>query len=432
VTETSSQPRSGRAVSGFTLILGATAIAGVASYAVALLVPGVIGLADYKTFSIFWSSIYLVVGALSGIQQEVTRATGHRDTGSATRSGGSARNFAGLAAVAVFVAVVGSAPLWQAAVFPLFGWSLVWPLAVGAASYVAVAVLCGSLYGITRWVPLASLMTADALLRLVGILVVLAFTRDIVTLAWAVALPFPGAIVLLWLFIRRSIVGKSQLDVGYAALTRNVLGTTLAAASTGIMVSGFPLILGLTSPDEPDALLGLYILCITVTRAPLIVVAMSLQSYFIVTFRDAETGFWRSFLRLEGAVLAAGVVLAAAAWAVGPWVYSLLYPGRLAPDGGFLAVLVLSSALVGAMCISAPAVLARSKHSVFVIGWGVAAVVTVLALLLPVDLATRTFTSLLAGPVAGLAVHAVYLVVVGRRERSAAASAPASSAPTVA
>ncbi|MCU1443148.1 MAG: hypothetical protein JWQ59_1298, partial [Cryobacterium sp.] len=60
---------------GFTRILVATAIAGIAAYVVTWVVPRIIGGVDYKVFAVFWASMYLVVTALSGIQQEVTRAT---------------------------------------------------------------------------------------------------------------------------------------------------------------------------------------------------------------------------------------------------------------------------------------------------------------------------------------------------------------------
>jgi predicted membrane-bound mannosyltransferase len=67
-------PRTTR-ISGFAIILIATATSGVAAYVMAWLVPNVIGLASYATFAVFWSAIHLVVGALFGIQQEVTRGT---------------------------------------------------------------------------------------------------------------------------------------------------------------------------------------------------------------------------------------------------------------------------------------------------------------------------------------------------------------------
>jgi O-antigen/teichoic acid export membrane protein len=401
------------ALSGFTIILVATAISGVASYVVTWLVPREIGLAGYAIFAVFWSAIYLVVGALSGIQQEITRGTHPTHATAATVS--RARNFAAIAGATVFAVVVASAPLWAERVFPSEGWLLVWPLAIGTASYVAVAVLGGSLYGIARWKPLALLMILDALLRLAAISLILVFTTEVAWLAWAVAVPFPLALVIAWPFIRRSIIGRSQLDVGYRALTWNVARTIAAAASTGVMVSGFPLLLGLTSRGENSAVLGLYILTITLARAPLIVVAMSLQNYFIVTFRDNRETFWPQFLRLEGFVLGGGVLLALVGWLLGPAVFHLLFPGSLQPQGWFIAVLILSSALVGSLCISGPAVLARSRHLIFTTGWAAAAIVTIVALVLPLDFTGRTVSALISGPLAGLLVHGIYLARLARR-----------------
>jgi len=406
-----------RRLSGISVILIATAISGVAAYGVTLFVPAVIGLAEYKAFSIFWSLLYLIVGALVGIQQEVTRGT-KAVLFSAAPEISRARNFGVVTGLAVAAGVVASAPLWVDSAFPGDGWSMVWPLAIGTSSFVMVAVLSGSLYGIAQWAPVALLMVGDALLRLFAVLGVLIFTTDTVALAWAVASPFPATLLIFWWFNRKSVVGKTQLYVGYRRLSWNVSRTVVAAASTGLIVSGFPFILGLTSSGESDELLGLYILCITVTRAPLIVVAMSLQSYLIVYFRDAGDRFWRTFLVFQSIVLAAGVALAALAWAFGPTVFAWLYPGQLAPDGPFLAVLVVSSALIGAMSICAPAVLARAQHFVYALGWSIAALLTVVALMLPFDLEVRVYISILVGPIAGLLVYVVYLVAATPRERT--------------
>jgi hypothetical protein len=399
-----------RRPSSFELILVATVIAGIASYGVTIIVPGRIGLAAYSVFAVFWAALYLVVGALSGVQQEITRGT-HRVAVGSDPQANRSRNLALVAAAVVFVVVIASSPLWAEAVFPSAGYALVWPLAVGTASYVLVAVAAGSLYGLAGWLSAALMISVDAVLRLVAILVVLAFTHDLVALAWAVVLPFPIALAVLWPVIRRSVVGHAQLDVGYRAVTWNVLRTVVAAASTGVMVSGFPLLLGITSPREPAALLGLFVLAITLTRAPLIVVAMSLQSYFTVTFRDAGPAFWRQFVKLLGLIAAAGGGLAILGC---PAVFAFLFPGRLVPEGLFIAGLVISSAMVGAMCVSAPAVLARSQHFVYSLGWVVGAFATIGALLLPLDFTARTMTALFAGPTLGLFVHLGYLIVARR------------------
>jgi hypothetical protein len=246
-------PATASRLSGFSVILIATLISGVSSYMVTWLVPRQIGLAGYAVFAVFWSSTYLVVGALFGIQQEVTRATRQLESTSAPRVN-RARNFGLAAGSTVLVLVVGSAAVWVHQVFTSEGWNLIAPLAVGTASFVMVAVVCGTLYGLGEWRLLALMMVADALLRLVAISVVLTVTTNVVALAWAVAIPFPLALIVLWPLIRRSVIGRAQLDVGYGALTWNVARTIIAAASTGVMVSGFPLILGVTSRSEPTAI----------------------------------------------------------------------------------------------------------------------------------------------------------------------------------
>ncbi|MET4703249.1 hypothetical protein [Frigoribacterium sp. UYMn621] len=410
--------RSGLRLSGVSLIIVATGVAGVTSYLVTWLVPNQIGLARYALFAVFWSFLYLLVGTLSGVQQEVTRAT-HAvavDVGGGSRHHAPARAavFAVLVSAIVLIVILGSAPAWVSAIFPIEGWALVGPLAVGAGSYVFVAVLAGSFYGVAQWVPIALMIVVDSLLRLAGIGIVLALTHDIVALAWAAAIPFPGALVVLWLFIRQSIVGRSELDVGYGRLTWNVARTTLAAAAASAMVSGLPFLIGITAPGEPRALVGTLILSITLARAPLIVVAMSLQSYFIVTFRSRPRDFWRTFLRLQAMVLGGGFVLAIIGWLIGPAVFSLLFRGQVALQGWYIAVLVISSALVAALFISAPAVLARGQHFGYTAGWVAAAVITVLSLELPVDLTTRTVVALLIGPVAGLVIHGFSLAFAKR------------------
>jgi O-antigen/teichoic acid export membrane protein len=403
-------------VSGFTLIVAGTVVAGVAAYFVTWLVPHQIGLARYEIFAVAWSAIYLVVGTLGGIQQEVSRATERIQPSHRSRTS-TARNFGLVAGVATFALVIASATLWQSSVFPSEGWSLVWPLAVATGSYVFVAVLCGTLYGLSEWRAIASLLVVDALLRLAAVSIVLFFTTDVVILGWAVAIPFPLALVVLWPFLRGRVVGKTQLDVGYRRLTWNVARTVLAAASTSVMVSGFPLLLGISSRGEPRSIVGLYILTITLTRAPLIVVAISLQSYFVVTFRDGGENFWRRFLRFQALIFGIGVVLAVVGLFAGPWVFRLLFPGALAPSGWFIMVLVFSSALVGSLCVSAPAVLARGRHFVYSAGWCFAALATVVALVLPLDFTLRTVLALVCGPVIGLGVQGGYLATVWMRER---------------
>jgi hypothetical protein len=401
---------------GFILIVAATGLVGIAGYLITVWVPNLIGFGPYATFAVFWAFTFLVAAALTGIQQEITRGTQAREPGDTTRAGQAGR-FALLAAIAVLVAVLGTAPLWQAAVFPEHGWALVIPLAVGAAAYVPLAVLAGSLYGVGHWKALFALISLEGLLRLVLVILAAYLQPDAAVFAWAIALPFPVAVLVVWPFARARIVGKTRLDVSLPQLTWNVSRTIVAATAMGLMISGFPLVLQLTSPGQPEGLMGLVIAAATLTRAPLIVVGMALQSFLIVFFRARAARFWRTLLLLEAAVLAIGAVLAVAGYLLGPAVFAFAFPKEPeVPSNWLIATFVLSSALVGALCVSAPAVLSRNAHTAFSAGWIVAAATTVLCLLLPLDFVEKTVLALLVGPVAGVLVHAIYLALVRKGE----------------
>lgn len=403
-----------RRPSGFTLVLIATVISGIAGYLVTVLVLRVVGRADYALFAVFWSAMYLVIGGLSGIQQEITRAT-HRVEPSAARPASKARTFAVAAAALTLLVVAGTSPLWAQAVFSgSAGW-LVLPLALGTASYVLVAVLSGSLYGVARWDSLALMIATDGVLRLALVGVGMLFTTDIVALAWLVALPFPLTIGLLWFVIRRGFVGTSGLDVGYRALSWNVARTVLASVSTAVLVSGFPLLLGVTAATQSEAFVGELIFTITLTRAPLIVTIMSLQSYLIVRFRDHAATWLRTFVAVQAIIVLGAAVLAGLGWWLGPTVFELVSGEPPTVDGPLIALLVLSSGLVASLSVGASAVLARSAHFVYSAGWVAAAVVTIAVMVSPIEFVPRVVTALMLGPVAGLLVHLGWLAVVWRR-----------------
>ena len=398
-----------RRLNGFQLILAATAVSGVAGYLVTWLVYRQIGAAPYAIFAIFWAALFLVVGGLSGIQQEITRAT-QPVRSQPRKQRHEARNFGLALAVIVFVLIVATAFSWATAVFQDLGWSLVWPLAVGAGCYVLVATLGGSLYGLSNWRPLAVMIVADGVLRLALLVLVLAMTHDPVVLAWAVALPFPLVILLLWPFIRTGLAGRSVIDVDVKTLSWNVSRTVLASISSAVLISGFPLVLGVFGQAEEPAVLGELIFAITLARAPLIIIALSLQSYFVVQFRDRAATWWKSFLQVQGIILGGGVVIAVLGWLFGPALFGWISGQPVTLGGTYFAIMAVSSALVAALCVSAPAVLARSQHVAYSLGWAIAAIATVAVMLLPMEFMSKVALALILGPAAGLLVHLAALL----------------------
>lgn len=392
---------------GFGSIIAATAVAGLCGYALTLVVYRELGAETYAVFAVFWAALYLIIGGLSGIQQEITRATRSVDPAVGPHSS-TARNFAAAASAGILLIVLVSSPLWQDAVFPGVGWPLVLPLSVGAASYVLVAVLSGSLYGLSRWRALSAMIALDGIVRLVLVGVGVAATGDPIVLAWLVAVPFPLVIALVWPFLRRSFAHRTRLDVGYRALSWNALRTVLASVSTAVLVSGFPLLLGVASGNVAPALLGELIFTVTLARAPLIITVMSLQSYFVVKFRESDFAS-RLLWSVVGIILASALVLSVLAWWAGPAVFSWVSGTPTVLGGGFVAVLVVSSGLVGILSVLGASLLADSRHYGYSAAWAIAALVTIIALVPPIDFLTKVEFALISGPGAGILVCGMWL-----------------------
>lgn len=400
-----------RGPNGAVLILLATAIGGGAGYVLQIITGVALGTAAYAPFAVFWSALYLLVSALSGVQQEIARAAHPLAPSDVdARRTPVVRNFTVVAAVVVALVLAGTAWLWVGAVFPANGWSLVLPLVIGVASYLVVAAVSGVFYGLSFWVAAAAMTIVDGLLRFGIVGVMLLFTSDTSVLAWGVALPFAITPLVLWLFVRRRVVGRFGIDVGPRELGWNVLRTVVAAAATGVMVSGLPLMIQATGDTVSANAFGSLSYAITLTRAPIVIVVLALQSYLVVVFRSHADAVLGWVARLAAMVLAGSVILALLAWFIGPWALSVLF-GR--PDvlpGGTIALLVGTAGLVGVLCVTGAATLSRAQHGAFAGGWIVAAVVTVIVLLLPLGLHERVILALVIGPIAGLLVQGFALL----------------------
>ncbi|TFC55931.1 hypothetical protein E3O62_13235 [Cryobacterium sp. TMT2-15-1] len=411
-----------RRLDGLGLLTVATIVAGVSGYLVLWLVAAQVGPSSYAQFAVFWSAVYLIVGSLAGIQQEITRATHPVDTESAGPPAQSARpsklqNYAAILVISVMGLVVVSSPLWSKTVFSGDPVAYVVPLTIGVGGYVVVAVLCGTLYGLGGWMALAWMIALDSILRLVCTGLALLVTTDPGSLAWAVVVPFPLTPAILWLFMRKGVRGRSAIDVRFGRLSWNIVRSIAASASTAIIVSGFPLIVSATSGTEPAATLGVLLLAITLTRAPLVVPLMSLQSFLVIQFRGQVAHVLRKVWVILAGIALVAALLALIAFFIGPQVFEWMFGDAYRIEAITLALLVLSSFGIGALCVSGPAVLARGLHAAYSAGWMIAAGMTVLAMFLPLDLVPRVLASLLIGPLLGLLVHLLSLTMFFRRKR---------------
>lgn len=399
------EPSDSSARRGLLFVLGSTVVAGGIGYVIQAIVPAFVDAEDYIAFSVFWSVVYLVVSGLSGIQQEVTRAA-RPGAGTGTPT---LLRFALACAVGAAVVIVATSPLWATLVFAGEIVPLIGALAFAAVGYAFVAALSGALYGVRHWPGVAGMTVIDAVLRLAAVLVALALGARLAALGWAVALPFAIAATAVWLWSGRSIRRGLDLDTDLRGLFGNSARTVGAAIATGVMISGLPFILGITAGAAPPGLLASLILVITLTRAPLVIPLVALQSYLVVTFRDAAARVRGRVALFSAGMLAVTTILSALAVFVGPWVIALLYGDRYSLPPPAYAAIVASAGLTGVLCITGPAVLAIGRHTLYLLGWVVASLVTVGCLLLPLPELTGVLLALLAGPIAGIVVHAAGL-----------------------
>jgi O-antigen/teichoic acid export membrane protein len=396
-----------RALRGPGAILAATSVAGVLGIVLTTVTARVLGAELSAGFSAFWSAIYFAVGALAGVQQEVARAsradgTGH--TPPLTR-------FVLISAAVVGGVIALSSIGWLT---PVFGPhpELVGPLVVGAAGYVCVAVIGGSLYGLHRWPLIAGLVVVDAVLRIVAVFAVLAVTLDLAALAWAVALPFGAALIPFLLFSRTiQTLGRSTTwDARAPRIAAQAAATVLGALATSAIISGFAAFLVASSPDVDRATLGAVAFGVTLIRAPLVVTVLSLQGYMIVRFRDAGA-MLRPLLTIVGLVACATAVLAGAAVLTGDAVLGAVVGPDFRLGSVTLVTIVASSGLLALMCVVGALLVARGRQPAYALCWGVTVIATVVGLWVPAELDVRLALALLAAPAAGFVAQALALIV---------------------
>ena len=420
----------------------ATLFAAASGYLVMLIAGRALGPVDYPMFATYWGAFFALAGVANGLMQESTRAvrSARRFTGVGAGSddddgvSGPAASSpppgprvrllpAGLVlGLALAALVVVSAPAWAPVGLPTFSGAGVAIMAFGILGFSLQAATAGALSGTERWGLYAVLLTVDAALRLA--VAGVAWWLGDAALGFAVA-TVAGAVTwaLLLAFSRGTRAAlASAVDVGRGRFWRNTASAMLASAGTSALVTGFPLfVTATTRPSDPAALVGAVILAITLTRAPLLVPLTSFQSAIIVFFVERRERGPRALALPLAAVAAVGVVGAAAAWLVGPWLIRVLFGAEFELSGAVLAALTAASVGTAALMVTGNAALAFDRHVLYNVGWWVAVVAAaVLLLAVPGDLDVRAAIALLVGPGTGVAVHVTGLAALAATERSGA------------
>jgi O-antigen/teichoic acid export membrane protein len=382
-------------------ILIATVIGGMSGFLVTFLTYLHLGPSPYLTFAVFWSTLYVFVGSLSGIQQEFARAT-EKVEASIPRGPNRSLVFSILLSAAITLGIGFSADFWITDIFIMHGQQLFWPFALGVAGFIFVAALSGSLYGASKWSVASAMIVTDGLTRLTLVSGALIFGGDLVALAWSVVLPFPIAIFFLWPFIRKNYVGTTRIKISYGQLTLNVARTIFASASLAMMVNGLPFLLTWSPSFESEVLLGELVFLISVVRAPLIIAAISMQSYLVVHFRGLGKSYPRAMLKILLLIGAITLLISLASLFFGKELLTLLMGGQVTVTINIVIVIVISSGLLASMIVASAGILAAGKHLLYATSWLLALILTIAPFFMPGKVIEQATTALLIGPLSGL------------------------------
>lgn len=388
------------------LVTGAVIANGGLGYVVQVVAGLLLSTTEYRDFGVLWAAVFFVAGALSGLQQEVTRDI---------RAGvGGTRPAHITAAIAAAFGV----PLAVAALLVPSASATLIPMAAAATAIAVHGVVTGIAFGTGNARHAALALVLEGSIRALVLLAVIAAMGGLaLPLGLGIAVPFLAAALLIAPGLLRA-TGPVALEAAPRQVAVNIAHTLAASTASAALVSGYPMLLSLLTL-APAVELGAFFFAFTLTRAPLVVVMLGLQSFLVARFRRQLPAPGRLAVLLAGLVVAIALVAGIAA-AAGPWALAAFFDEGFALEAAELFWIVLSAAPLCVMCVTGPIALARAQHRTFSAGWIAAAAATVGALavgglVLQLPFLPVAVGAIMLGPLAGVLTHAIGL---GRHPRA--------------
>lgn len=355
---------------------------------------------SYATFAVLWAMYYFSAGALSGLQQEVTRSAVTRDLRDPVH--GMSVRFLGLCIGLGFgAAVAASYPWWGPVVNA--SWLVLLPMTFGAVNLALLITALGVLAAQGRWSVVACVFLGDALLRLVAVGVVGAFTDS--TFWYAVAIVVGGLtwLPLVWLpgeAATRTLLLERWERRGSFARSLTAMASTACAS---LLLAGLPWLMAITARDDDGALSGSLLAALVLFRSPVLVLTQGLRPVILRTMLNGERTLGRHFWGAVAAYSAVAVVVTVGAYIAGPWLLSATFGDSFHLRSAHAALLVFSAVLLALATHLNLAFIAMDRHHKATEGWFVAVASTVLVLLLPLGPTDRLMWAAVVGPSAGVA-----------------------------
>ncbi len=372
----------------------AAGVAGVAGMAIVVLAGRTMTPGDYAAFAALWGVVFGCASIVSGVEPEMSRehaeSAGPIDRPQAQMLG-IVMAAAGLAVGALLVVAHDSLRVQGVEIAVLVvATSAMFPTMFGARGFVS---------GQFRWIPLAWLTVAEALIRLAVVLVGLVFLDALTAFALAA---LASAVVGLPILIRNVRWVPGAVPLG-AALSR--AGTLmLANGLAAVLLTGAPVLVGLAMAGMADRDVGIMQAAIVISRVPLL--ALILVQGLLVPVFTRRQSLRRSgdFRLISVAVLLSVPVFAIGAWLVGPWVLRTVYSAEYAISAEAAALLTFGAACLASIQILVAVGVAADHHRLALLAFVPAVVVTVGLCAVPATSLLRVPFAFAVGPAVGLAV----------------------------
>lgn len=365
---------------------------------------------ENSEFLSFWAALFFVYGVMGGVQTESTRAASVVTVRARSNGQRYPRLItAGLISGAIVAAVIAAlSPVLTAFEFFRHSHIIALGLVFTALLYAGHSALAGTLQGSGRWSLYGRFLVLDALLRLVCIGAVAAWSFGLLGLEIACFCALVAWLMMLALSrgARESL--QVRADVPLKKLLSQIFHAVVSSLSSAALIVAFPLMLKLTTPAAVFEQSAPLLLAISMTRAPIMVPLQAFQGVAIAHVVRAGSEGWRALHRPILLLLTVGGLGAVVAFVVGPRLM-LLFGPEYVVSGLTLALLTLASLIMALLTLTGTATLSIGHHRAFSSGWAMATAVAVAILLLPFSLEVRCILSLTVGPTVGILVHLLAL-----------------------
>ncbi|QOQ39153.1 hypothetical protein [Trueperella pecoris] len=386
--------------SGFAVSVGAV-LAAVSGFAILLIAAHVLSASNNAVFLSFWSALFLVTGVLSGIQQEVTRATTLAD-----ERGYSPFRITLLAGFGMAIVVMFAGPFLGPSIsgddayfFPVL------LIAVAAFLYAGQMTVTGSLAGVGLWRAFGVVTGGEALVRLFAVSVAAFIGQRTVGFQFASVVAF-----FFWLLLlatpSRHVLDRIRVSFPRRVFAQNIVWAMAAAGATAFLVNGFPFVMAITTPAAEYQASADLAIAVSVTRAPILVPVFAFQAVVVAHYVRHPDQRETTTRRLIGSLGVLAAVLVPVAALVGPFMMGVVFGPAYRSTPLILGVLVADAVLLALLVLGGTITIAMNKYRDCLIGWYLTvALALAMMTFLPLSLVERTLWTLSLAPIGGIVTH---------------------------